>query len=109
METMMAVEDGGGCSEDDDEKDDEEAMQEEEEDVYPAAASVPSTPTSLIPTIDQLFKRSFAHELDALAAGNLLQDTADLMRTSQVADQQLVILEDIHQILRDEANFELCV
>jgi len=105
METMMAVEDGS------DEEEEEEAMMEDEGEEY-RAASVPGTPTGLMPTIDQLFKRSFSRELEELtspschSSGSLQQLPDDL--TSQ-ADQQLVILEDIQQILRDEANFELCV
>ncbi len=107
METMMAVEDEAGSEED-------EAM----DDDYPAA-SVPSTPTSLMPTIDQLFKRSFSQELEQLTSSSschshssnssLQQLPEDLMMRTSESDQQLVILEDIQQILRDEANFELCV
>jgi hypothetical protein len=107
METMMAVEDDAGSEEDD------EAMADD----YPAA-SVPSTPTSLMPTIDQLFKRSFSQELEQLTSSSSCHSHSShsssqlpedlIMRTSE-SDQQLVILEDIQQILRDEANFELCV
>jgi hypothetical protein len=105
METMMAVEDEVGSE--------DEAM----EDDYPAA-SVPGTPTSLMPTIDQLFKRSFSQELEQLtsssschssSSSSLQQLPEDLIMRTSESDQQLVILEDIQQILRDEANFELCV
>jgi hypothetical protein len=106
METMMAVEDEAGSE-------DDEVMEED----YPAA-SVPGTPTSLMPTIDQLFKRSFTQELEQLTSSSSCHSHSShsssqlpddlIMRTSE-SDQQLVILEDIQQILRDEANFELCV
>jgi hypothetical protein len=103
METMMAVEDEAGSE-------DDEVMEED----YPAA-SVPGTPTSLMPTIDQLFKRSFSQELEQLTSSSSCHSHSSsqlpedlIMRTSE-SDQQLVILEDIQQILRDEANFELCV
>jgi hypothetical protein len=70
-----------------------------------------------MPTIDQLFKRSFSQELEQLTSSSSCHSHSshsssqlpdDLIRTSE-SDQQLVILEDIQQILRDEANFELCV
>lgn len=99
MEQMMAVE----------EEEENESEEEEEE-------LVPSTPTHLIPTIDQLFKRSFSQELAQLTSSSsscdqLSEEEEDeqLLQLPGHGDQQLVILEDIQQILRDEANFELCV
>jgi hypothetical protein len=103
MERMMNME-----GEEDSEEEEEEAMDQEEVE--------PGTPTSLIPTIDQLFKRSYSltelspNSSESSNNSSSQQLTEELLRvTASPADQQLVILEDIHQILRDEANFELCV
>ena len=105
MERMMAVEED---EEEDSDQEDDEAMDQEDT----TTTTVPSTPTGLIPTIDQLFKRSFSQELAELANSssnsNHHQLCEDMLRASP-ADQQLVMLEDIQQILRDEANFQLCV
>ena len=94
--------------EEDSDQEDDEAMDQEDT----TTTTVPSTPTGLIPTIDQLFKRSFSQELAELANSssnsNHHQLCEDMLRASP-ADQQLVMLEDIQQILRDEANFQLCV
>ena len=93
----MAVEED---EEEDSDQEDDEAMDQEDT----TTTTVPSTPTGLIPTIDQLFKRSFSQELAELANSssnsNHHQLCEDMLRASP-ADQQLVMLEDIQQILRD--------
>ena len=67
----------------------EDVDMEEASDTYSenSESDVPHSPTNIIPSIDQLFKRSFSHELEEL--------------TKTANGEQIMALDDIHQILRD--------
>ena len=67
----------------------EDVDMEEVSDTYSenSESDVPHSPTNIIPSIDQLFKRSFSHELEEL--------------TKTANGEQIMALDDIHQILRD--------
>jgi len=60
------------------------------------------SPTKLIPTIDQLFKRSFSYELEELArsCGGDQYIFLDHL-VSNVNGDNLVILDDIHSIIKE--------
>ena len=66
----------------------EDVDMEEASDTYSenSESDVPHSPTNIIPSIDQLFKRSFSHELEEL--------------TKTANGEQIMALDDIHQILR---------